>query len=181
MHLTGDQAPEHITKYSFSKRPGVQNACISQGLKYSGCLDPAGPRVRNFWQKNNSVEDERDGTNVFFRWNSSCSAEQNILGIPFWTLPWKRKQLGIPFHGTKIEENYRNSLPNPSAKEKTTRNFVPWNKIRSKLLEFFFFFLIIYQPLGRPTAYAILGFFPTIYRQKIHDSVFWMYMLLHKS
>ena len=37
---------------------------------------------------------------------------------------------------TKIEEYSQNSLPNPSAEEKTTRNFVPWNKYRSKLSEF---------------------------------------------
>jgi hypothetical protein len=33
------------------------------------------------------------------------SAEQKTLGILFRTLPRKRKQLGIPFSGTKIEAN----------------------------------------------------------------------------
>ncbi len=37
---------------------------------------------------------------------------------------------------TKIEEYYQNSLPNPSAEEKTTRNSVPWKKYRSILSEF---------------------------------------------
>ncbi len=37
---------------------------------------------------------------------------------------------------TKIEEYSQNSLPNPSAEEKTTRDSVPWKKYRSKLLEF---------------------------------------------
>jgi hypothetical protein len=41
--------------------------------------------------------------------------------------------LGIPFRGTKIEANTWISVPNHSAGEKTTWNFVPWNKIRSKL------------------------------------------------
>jgi hypothetical protein len=35
--------------------------------------------------------------------------------------------LGIPYWGTKIEANSRNSVPNHS-EEKTTGNFVPWNK-----------------------------------------------------
>ncbi len=48
-------------------------------------------RVRNFRQKNNSAEDGIDGTNVLFRRNSGFSAEQKILGIPFWTIPWNRK------------------------------------------------------------------------------------------
>jgi hypothetical protein len=37
---------------------------------------------------------------------------------------------------TKIEEYSQNSLPNPSAEEKTTWNSVPWKKYRSKLSEF---------------------------------------------
>jgi len=85
-------------------------------------------RVGNFRQKNNSAEDGIDGTNGYIRRNSGCSAEQKILRIPFRTLPRKRKRLGIPFRGTKIEANYQNSFPNPSAEEKTTWNSVPWNK-----------------------------------------------------
>ncbi len=84
--------------------------------------------VGNFRQKNNSAEDGIDGTNGYIRRNSGCSAEQKILRIPFRTLPRKRKQLGIPFRGTKIKANSQNSFPNPSAEEKTTRNSVPWNK-----------------------------------------------------
>jgi hypothetical protein len=40
------------------------------------------------------------------------------------------KMLGIQYHGTKKEANSRNSV-HPS-KEKTTRNFVPWNKNTEK-------------------------------------------------
>ncbi len=77
------------------------------------------PRVGNFRQKNNSAEDGTDGTNGYFRRNSGCSAEQKTsefrsesfrerennteirsveqkmkqtLGIPFRTLPRKRKK-----------------------------------------------------------------------------------------
>ncbi len=41
---------------------------------------------------------------------------------------------GIP--AVPRNRNFRYSVPNPSAEEKTTRNSVPWNKNRSKLLEF---------------------------------------------
>jgi hypothetical protein len=120
-------------------------------------------RVGNFRQKNNSAEDGIDGTNDYFRRNSGCSAEQKLpefrsepfrgrenssevrsieqkykqtLRIAFQTLQRKRKQLGIPFRGTKLEASSRNFLPNSSAEEKTTRNSVPWTKNRSKLSEF---------------------------------------------
>jgi hypothetical protein len=43
--------------------------------------------------------------------------------------------LRILYHGTKIEANSWNSVLIPSAEEKTTRNFVPWNKNRRKLSE----------------------------------------------
>jgi hypothetical protein len=89
-------------------------------------------RVGNFRQKNNSAEDGIDGTNGYFRRISGRSAEQKIsefrsepfrgrdnnsefrsvehkwkqaLGIPFRTLPKKRKELGFPFRGTKIKAN----------------------------------------------------------------------------
>jgi hypothetical protein len=62
-----------------------------------------GTRVGNFRQKNYSTKDGIAGTNGYFRWNSGCSAEQKTLRIPFRTLPRKRKQLIIPFRGTKIE------------------------------------------------------------------------------
>ncbi len=93
-------------------------------------------RVGNFRQKNNSAEDRIDGTIGYFRRNSGCSAEQKNLVIPFRTLPRKRKQLGIPFRGTKIEANSHNSVPNPSAEENTTRNSVPWYQNECKFLEF---------------------------------------------
>ncbi len=65
----------------------------------------------------------------FFRRNCGCLAEQKILGIPFGTIPRKRKMLGISYCKTKEEANSRNSLPNHLVEEKTTRNFVPWYKI----------------------------------------------------
>jgi hypothetical protein len=37
---------------------------------------------------------------LFWR-NSGCSTEQKTPGIPFRTIPQKRKMLGILFHGTK--------------------------------------------------------------------------------
>jgi hypothetical protein len=43
-------------------------------------------RVDNFRQKNYSAEDGIDGTIGFFRPNSSCSAGQKTLGIPFRTI-----------------------------------------------------------------------------------------------
>ncbi len=89
-------------------------------------------RVGNFRQKNNSAEDGIDRTYGYFRRNSGCSAEQKTLGIPFWTIPGKRKQLGIPFRRTKIVTNTRN----PFFRIRVNNQFrVPWNKNRSKLSE----------------------------------------------
>ncbi len=106
------------------------------------------PRVGNFRQKNNSAEDGIDGTNGYFRRNSGCSAEQKISEfrsepfrgrennsefrsmeqrykqtpiILFRTLLRKRAQLGIPFRGTKIDADSRNSVPNYSVEEKPTQ------------------------------------------------------------
>ncbi len=93
-------------------------------------------RVENFRPKNHSAEDGIDQTNGYFRWNSGCSAEQKIFGIPFRTLPRKRKQLGIPFRRPYISANSRNSLAYPSSEEKTPWNSVAWNRNRSKLSEF---------------------------------------------
>jgi hypothetical protein len=120
-------------------------------------------KVGNFRQKNYSAEDGIDGKISVFRWNSGCSAEQKTLGIPFQTIPQRRKMFGIlcdgikigansqnsvlnhsgrennfEFHGTKIKANTWNSVPNHSAEEKTTRKSVPWNTNRSKLLGFSF-------------------------------------------
>ncbi len=115
----------------------------------------AASRVGNFRQKNNSAEDGIDGTNGYFRRNSGCSAEHKISEfrsepfrgrennsefrsveqkqkqtpiILFRTLLRKRTQLGIPFRGTKIDANFRNSIPNHSAEESITRNSFPLNK-----------------------------------------------------
>ncbi len=49
---------------------------------------------------------------------------------------WNRRNIWLfptefrLFRGTETSQN---SVPNPSAEEKTTRNSVPWNKNRSKL------------------------------------------------
>jgi len=75
-----------------------------------------------------------DGTICSFRRNSGCSAERKTLGIPFRTIPWRKKMHGILYSGTKIEANPRNSVPNHSAEEKNSRNSVLWNK-KSKLSE----------------------------------------------
>ncbi len=117
-----------LTKFFF-----LQSSIPFHSEPPNGLLETRGG---NFRQKNNSEEDRRDGTNGYFRRNSDCSAEEKIHGIPFRTLPQKRKQLGIPFHGPKKEANSRNSLPNPSVEEKTTRNSDPCNENRSKLWEF---------------------------------------------
>jgi hypothetical protein len=42
--------------------------------------------------------------------------------------------VGIP--AVPRNRNSRNSVPNPSAEETTSRNSVPWNRNRSKLSEF---------------------------------------------
>jgi hypothetical protein len=68
-----------------------------------------------------------------FRRNSSCSAEQETLGIPFRISPQRRKMFGILYRETKIESNTSNSVPNHSAEVKPTRNSVPWNKISCTL------------------------------------------------
>ncbi len=86
-------------------------------------------------KKNYSAEDGIDGTIGLFRRNSGCFAEQKTLGITFRIIPQRRKRLGILYHGPRIEANSRNSVPNHSAEEKSTRNSVPWNKKRSKLSE----------------------------------------------
>jgi hypothetical protein len=92
-------------------------------------------RVGNFRQKNNSAEDGIGGTNGYFRRNSGCSAEQKTS--EFRSEPFRgRKQLGIPFRGTKIKAKSHYSVPNPSVEENTTRNSVPWNQNKCKFSEF---------------------------------------------
>ena len=113
-------------------------------------------RVGNFRQKNNSAEDGIYGTNAVPRNKNprnsvpNPSAEEKTTRNSV-TLNKNRSELSeFPsehFSGresnsdflsvdTKIEEYSQNSLPNPSAEEKTTRNSVPWKKYRSKLSEF---------------------------------------------
>jgi hypothetical protein len=45
---------------------------------------------------------------------SGCSSEEKTLGIPFRTIPRKRKLLRILYRGKKIEANSRDSVPNYS-------------------------------------------------------------------
>jgi hypothetical protein len=91
-------------------------------------------RVGNFRQKNYSAEDGIDGIIGLFRRNSGCSAEQKTLGIPFRTVPQKRRILGILYNGTKMEANSRNSVLNHSAEQKTLR--IPFRTVpgRRKML-----------------------------------------------
>jgi hypothetical protein len=100
-----------------------------------GCQGTWTKRGGNFRQKN-SAEDGIDGTIGLFRRNSGCSAEQISLGIPFQTIPWKRKMLKILCSATEIEAISRNSVPNRSVEEKNAQNSVPCIKNRSKLSEF---------------------------------------------
>ncbi len=67
-----------------------------------------------------------------FRRISGCSVEQKTLGILLRTIPTGNKMLGILYRGIKIDANSRNSIPNHSAEEKTTRNSFPWNRNRSQ-------------------------------------------------
>jgi hypothetical protein len=57
-------------------------------------------------KKNNPAEDGIDETNGLFQQNFGFSAEQKTLGIRIRTIPRKRKQLEIPFRGTKVEANF---------------------------------------------------------------------------
>jgi hypothetical protein len=81
-------------------------------------------------KKNHSAEEGIDGTIGLFRRNSGYSAQQKILGIPFRTVPQRRKMLGILYHGTKLEANARNSILNHSVEEITTGNSVPFRGIK---------------------------------------------------
>ncbi len=70
--------------------------------------------VGSFRQKNNFAEDELDGTNVYSISDGipAVLQKQKTLRILFWTLPRKRKQLGIPSPATKIEANSWKSVLN---------------------------------------------------------------------
>jgi hypothetical protein len=92
----------------------------------------------------------------WFRRNSGCSAEQKTLGIPFRTVTQRRKMLRILYHGTKIEANSRDSVLHHSAEEKTTWNFVPWNKIEEFRPKHFFFEKML------SILFAGAGFFVTL-------------------
>ncbi len=52
-------------------------------------------------------------------------------GIPFRTVPQRRKMLGILYHGTKLEANAQNSVLNHTTEEKTTRILFPGTKIEA--------------------------------------------------
>jgi hypothetical protein len=80
-------------------------------------------RVGNFRQKNYSAEVGIGGTIGLFRRNSGCSAECKILGIPFRTIPKKRKMLGIPYRGTKIEAKLLEFRSEPFRKKENSLEF----------------------------------------------------------
>jgi hypothetical protein len=91
-------------------------------------------RVGNFQQKNNSAEDGIDETNGLFRIQPVRGKENSRNSVPnhseeeknarnsiqwikkrsklseFGIIPRKRKQLRVPFRGTKIEANFWNFL-----------------------------------------------------------------------
>ncbi len=76
---------------------------------------PAVPRNRNLSEFRSETFQGRENNSEF---RSVEQKQKHTLGIRFRTLPRKRKQLGIPFRGTKIETNCRNSVPNHAAEEK---------------------------------------------------------------
>ncbi len=63
--------------------------------------------------------------------------------------------------------NSQNSVPNPSAEEKTTRNSVPWTKNRSKLSE------SLPEPLQRKRKQLGILFSGTEKEAKSRNSVPW--------
>jgi hypothetical protein len=76
---------------------------------------------------------------VIFKGILAVSAEQKTFGIPYQTLPWKRKQLRIPFRGTKIEAKRSKLSELPSELfhgRENNSEFLLWVKNRSKLSEF---------------------------------------------
>ncbi len=122
---------------------------------------PLCSRVGNFRQKNYLVEDGKDGIIGLFRRNSGCSAEQKILGIPFRTVPQRRKMFGILCYRTKWDANSRNSDLNHSAEEKTTRNSVPKYVSDENMLSImfagagFFVKLIVFKPFPFVPSFGI--------------------------
>jgi hypothetical protein len=115
-----------------------------------------GTRVGNFRQKNNSAEDGIYGTNDVPRNKNprnsvpNPSAEEKttrnsvllsknrskLSEFPSAHFSGRENNSEFLFPWKKREAYSRNSFSNPSAKEKTTRISVPWNKYRSKLSEF---------------------------------------------
>ncbi len=83
-----------------------------------------------------------------FRRNSGCSAEHKTLGIPFRTVPQRKRMLGILYHGTKIEANSRNSVLNHSAEQRTLG--IPFRTVpqRRKMLGISFCGKKLKQTLG---------------------------------
>ncbi len=80
---------------------------------------------------------------VPFRRREKCSEfltvkqkQKQTFKILFRSISRNKKQLGIPFGGTKIDANFRNFIPEHFAEEKTAQNSVPSNKNRRKLSEF---------------------------------------------
>jgi hypothetical protein len=94
---------------------------------------PAVPRNRKPWNSvpNPSAEEKTTRNSVPLNKNRS-----ELLEFPSEHFSGRENNSEFLSVDTKIEEYSQNSLPNPSAEEKTTRNSVPWKKHRSKLSEF---------------------------------------------
>jgi hypothetical protein len=87
----------NYTPYLFSQK--VEKTALYRDNFFIVC----GLRVGNFRQKKiNYAEDGIVGTIGLFQRNSGCSAEQKTIGIPFRTIPQRRKMLGILFCGTNL-------------------------------------------------------------------------------
>jgi hypothetical protein len=61
---------------------------------------------------------ENSRNSVLNRFAEEKNSQNSVHGIKI------EAALGFLFHGTKIEANSWNSIPNHSVEEKTTRNFV---------------------------------------------------------
>ncbi len=105
----------------FTSAPAVRRMSTMCRVTWQHCWFTSAPRVGNFRQKNNSAEDGIDGTNGYFRRNSGCSAEQKTSEFSSEHFSGRENNSEFLPVETKIEEYSQNSLPNPSAEEKTTR------------------------------------------------------------
>jgi hypothetical protein len=78
-----------------------------------------------YGSRDHSPSEGIDETKGYFRRNSDCSTDQKTLGIPFRTIPRRRKILGIPNRRTEKEVNFRNFVPEQFVEKKTAQNSIP--------------------------------------------------------